>query len=186
MGGPGSGSHYHWWRDGKKTTVGACRSLDACHWSREGSLKPGVLQTGGWAWYTGEAPAKETASIGYEICTLNDRPPWVRLFYTVTSTNERIDYRVLLTTTRPRFGGLRWWFLCPLSLNGRACGRRVRKLYLPPGSHYFGCRHCFNLTYTSTQESHRFDRVYRVLAGNIGMDFHLVKQAMDRIGKDKR
>jgi hypothetical protein len=26
------------------------------------------------------------------------------------------------------------------------------KLYLPPGGRYFGCRHCYGLTYRSCQE----------------------------------
>jgi hypothetical protein len=56
-----------------------------------------------------------------------------------------------IATTRPRFGGLRWWFVCPLTVNGRPCGRRVGKLYLPPAGRYFGCRHCHDLTYTSCQ-----------------------------------
>lgn len=42
-------------------------------------------------------------------------------------------YRVRLTGTPMRFGGVRWWFLCPLS------GRRVAKLYLP-GSCLVGFR----------------------------------------------
>jgi hypothetical protein len=29
------------------------------------------------------------------------------------------------------------------------------------GRKYFGCRHCYNLTYESSKESHRFDRVFR-------------------------
>jgi hypothetical protein len=57
-----------------------------------------------------------------------------------------------LTTTRPRFGGLRWWFVCPLVVNGRPCQRRVGKLYLPPRGRYYGCRHCYDLTYTSCQQ----------------------------------
>ncbi|MCA9947859.1 MAG: hypothetical protein KC449_30465, partial [Anaerolineales bacterium] len=51
------------------------------------------------------------------------------------------------------FGGHRYWFICPLTANGRYCGRRVGKLYLAPGSRYFACRHCQNLTYRSSQES---------------------------------
>src|SRR4051794_34669912 len=39
----------------------------------------------------------------------------------------RITYRVGLTTTRPRYGGERWWFVCP------ATGRRAFKLHLPNG-----------------------------------------------------
>ena len=31
------------------------------------------------------------------------------------------------------------------------CGARVKKLYLPPGTRYFGCRRCHDLTYESVQ-----------------------------------
>jgi hypothetical protein len=43
--------------------------------------------------------------------------------------------------------GKRFYFRCP----GRdePCGRRVGKLYLPPGEASFACRHCWDLTYES-------------------------------------
>ena len=66
-----------------------------------------------------------------------------------------MNYRVELVSTRPHYGGLRWWFLCPLIVAGHACQRRVRKLYLPPGGNYFGCRHCGELNYTSQREADR-------------------------------
>jgi hypothetical protein len=57
---------------------------------------------------------------------------WVRLKYELTDywTGEplEIDDKIFLATSRPPFGGLRWWFVCP-HLN-----RRVRKLYL------WGCK----------------------------------------------
>jgi hypothetical protein len=59
-------------------------------------------------------------------------------------------YQVGLVMTRPHFGGCRWWFLCPLIVNGRPCNRRVAKLYLR--GKYFGCRQCHDLTYTSSQQ----------------------------------
>ena len=59
------------------------------------------------------------------------------------------DMRVVLTATRTSFGVLRWWFLCPILKNGVLCNRRIGKLYLPPGALYFGCRHCYSLTYKS-------------------------------------
>jgi hypothetical protein len=59
---------------------------------------------------------------------------------------------ILVQGTPPHFGGIRWWFTCPCSVDCRACARRVRKLYLPPGARYFGCRHCYDLTYRSVQE----------------------------------
>src|SRR5262249_13398702 len=94
-------------------------------------------------------------SISYEVNTLDPARPFVRLSYTLThaDTKEResLAYRVELTTTRPRFGGVRWWFVCPLVVRACPCERRVGKLYLPPGGRYFGCRHCYDLTYHSTQ-----------------------------------
>jgi len=50
------------------------------------------------------------------------------------------------------FGGVRWWFICLLSYDGVYCGRRVAKLYCPPGGIYYGCRHCYNLSYDSRNE----------------------------------
>jgi len=47
---------------------------------------------------------------------------------------------------------VRYWFICPLSVNGVYCGRRVGTLYLASGGPYFGCRHCYNLTYESRNE----------------------------------
>ncbi len=153
MGGSGSGNHYHWWRHGKKTVVEDCTQLEANRWAREGILKAGVRLSGSWRWVY--RSGREN-SIGYEVLTLGLARPVVRLFYSITraGTEERdaLDYPVRLTTTRPRFGGLRWWFLCPLVVNDRPCGRRVGKLYLPPRGRYFGCRHCHRLTYTSCQE----------------------------------
>jgi hypothetical protein len=151
MGGSGSGNFYHWWRGNKKGTVESCRSLDANRWMREGILTARVHQHGGWNWYN-STTGERTSSIGYEVCTLDLDAPWLRLHYNFTASGVSVDYRVRLATTRPRFGGLRWWFLCPLSCGGRPCGRRVGKLYLPPGGGYFGCRHCHDLTYESAQE----------------------------------
>ena len=149
MGGYGSG---RWGSHSKKDTVEDCRCLDANRWMREGILREGSRQWGGWTWrnaHTGE----KTSSIGYEVDTTDMAYPWVRLYYTFTESQMKIDYRIRLQTTYPHFGGIRWWFTCPLSVNGRACQRRVSKLYLSPGGRYFGCRHCCDLTYTSCQES---------------------------------
>ena len=63
------------------------------------------------------------------------------------------NYTVGAVSTSPTYGGRRWWWLCPLNHRARgACNRRVGKLYLPSGASYFGCRHCYELSYTSAQE----------------------------------
>ena len=89
---------------------------------------------------------------------------WVAMTYTVKGTKEQINYRLNLATTKPLYGGLRWWMVCPLSINGKPCKRRTRRLYLPPGGKYFGCRQCYSLTYTSCQESHKFDSAFNEMA----------------------
>ena len=80
-----------------------------------------------------------------------------RLYYTVTGrkTGEKTeyDYKVGLTTTPCHFGGARYWFICPLTVNNVYCGRRVAKLYKAPAADYFGCRHCHDLSYESRNES---------------------------------
>lgn len=55
--------------------------------------------------------------------------------------------KILLTHTRPNFGGLRWWFHCP------RCKRRVTSLHKPVDASAYLCRHCFDLAYESTQLS---------------------------------
>ena len=85
--------------------------------------------------------------------------PWVRLRYTITSTDEAVDYRIDLQTTRPHFGGLRWWFTCPLVRADRPCRRRCEKLYLAPGGTYYGCRKCY-VSYACQRED-RADRMLR-------------------------
>jgi hypothetical protein len=184
MGGSGSGNHYHWWRGDKKTVVEDCLSIDANRWTREGILKAGVCRTGSWHWTYHDGSG---FTVCYEVDTEDLTRPSVRLWYSwvwrSTQLQESAEYRVRLTATRPRFGGLRWWFVCPLVVNGVACGRRVGNLYLPPSGRYFGCRHCNNLTYASCQESRKYDSFFRRMAGDMGEDFATVKRLMGMIGK---
>jgi len=86
----------------------------------------------------------------------------LRLLYSMKS-GCGLDYPVGLVTTPCHLGGARWWFTCPLAADGRACGRRVRKLYLR-GTH-FGCRRCHGLTYRSCQESD--SRAYALARGGL-------------------
>ena len=76
---------------------------------------------------------------------------------------------VRITTTKPHFGGLRHWFKCPFMRDGVSCSRRVGRLYLPPESGRFGCRHCHHLTYRSSQNHDaRVDRLRRNAALLLG------------------
>ena len=149
MGGCGSGRFYRW---DKKTTVEECRVLDVSRLYREDLLGWDRRWSGSWIW-SDAATGERTSSVGMEIDTTDEWHPWVRLFYRFTQSGQEVDYKIRLQTTRPHFGGYRWWLTCPLVVRGRPCLRRVRKLYIPPSGLYFGCRQCHDLTYKSCQES---------------------------------
>ena len=37
---------------------------------------------------------------------------WLRLHY--RANGEAVDYKVQFVTTKPNYGGHRWWFICPI------------------------------------------------------------------------
>jgi hypothetical protein len=187
MGGSGSGNFYHWWRSSKKATVEDCLSLDANRWMREGILKAGLERWGSWRW---TYHSGSSFSLNYEVQTLDMDNPRVRLSYKWTFDGQgevqSAEYDIRLTTTCPQFGGLRLWFICPLLINDRACNRRVGKLYLPGRAHYFGCRHCYDLTYTSCQESRKYDGLARFFARNLDTDLATAKVLLRDFDKRHR
>jgi hypothetical protein len=130
--------------------------------------------TSGSLWWTRAGDAEPFATIGFEADAVDPAHAWLRLRY--TAHGEPVDYRVRLTTTRPTFGGLRWWFVCPLVRRDGGPPRRVAKLYLPPGQVYFGSREAYGLTYTSCQESH--GRLFRQIAAEIGTSEAAVRRAL--------
>ena len=191
MGGYGSG---RWGGHTKRGLVESCKSIDAGRWAREGIIRAGVRQSGEWEWrntWTGE----KTSAIGYAVDTTDPARPTVRLIYTrtpLTGAKEEVDEPIRLQTTPPHFGGVRWWFTCPLEKQGKPCRRRVRKLYLPPGGKYFGCRHCYDLTYRSAQEHDpredalvkNAERLAALLGSGKLKDLLMGLRAAQRIGVD--
>ena len=160
MGGYGSGLG----RCGnKKDTVEDCLTLNVDKLVRNRVLYSGLHSYGTLTW-TNTAIGKKISSCGYEVNSESPSASWFRLSYTVTRTEEKVDYTIRLTATKPNLGGSRWWFICPLVVNGRTCNRRAGRLYLPPGGKYYGCRICYSLSYTSCQESHKYDSVFKMLA----------------------
>ncbi len=90
----------------------------------------------------------------------------------VVQSKERVESQIQLVATGCNFGGVRWWFLCPLKRKGVRCGRRVEKLFLPSKGfvippRYFGCRQCYELTYASTQTSDR--RVFAAVRSGVDL-----------------
>jgi hypothetical protein len=101
---------------------------------------------------------EKIASIGYRVISEEAMPSAIQLTYTWRDKN--INYLVDLITTPLPWGGHRYWFACPNS----NCHRRAANLYLPPGTPYFACRLCHDLTYKSCQQKGEFDGVFKSLA----------------------
>jgi len=120
------------------------------------------------------------SSIGIEV-DLGAVVPFVRLIYTVTTfysgEKKDYDYKIALTTSPCNYGGLRYWFICPLVISGYSCGRRARRLYHLNG--YFGCRACHRLTYSSQLES--IPARLRAFAISLGAE-----RKMEELGEIKR
>lgn len=144
MGSSGSG---RWNCHRKAPTVERCRVIELAAVTRAG-VPAGTLR-----WFRG---GTETASVGYTLTAAVDDQRSLGLTYRLTDRTtgaaSEIVYRVALERVPIPRGGHKWWGRCPLSVDGRSCGRRVAKLYMPPGASYFGCRTCFRLTYASRQE----------------------------------
>ncbi|MBI2550898.1 hypothetical protein HYV73_00950 [Candidatus Uhrbacteria bacterium] len=107
-------------------------------------------KSGGIRWISGFG---NESSIGF---TVDIQEPFrhIRFNYTRTGWDgekEKMDYRIELTTTPCYFGSKRYWFVCPLSVSGIPCNRRVGILYL--AGKWFGCRKCYDLAYDSQQFS---------------------------------
>lgn len=88
------------------------------------------------------------------IYTTLPNESYLRIYYTITRSGQKIDYKVRLTRTFPRYGGERLWFICP------ATRKRVAKLYLHPGGDIFASRQAYRLSYSSQSET-SYDRAIR-------------------------
>ena len=158
MGGMGSGN---WYRFDKKATVE--ESLALAVWDFRGRMHHGAAGTFTWSWTSGDK-----SSVTY-VVTRGDGGPTVTLCYPWRDS-EDVRIPIRLQSTPTNFGGKRWWFTCPLIVGRVACGRRVGKVYLPPGAKYFGCRKCHDLTYRSCQEAHQTERLFGRLGREMGFD----------------
>jgi hypothetical protein len=168
MGGFGSGRN----RGKYGYTVENCLTIDLNKMFRQKWIVPGKGFSGTLKWPSGD---RETGSIRFES-RMDVDSPYIRIHYTWKKTENR-DYRVYLAVSYPYFGGKRYWFICP------HCDRRIGKLYNPPNSSYFLCRHCQNLTYTSCRESHQYDTLAAKLAADSGLSIEQTKRAIKRLQK---
>ena len=154
-----------------KTTVEQATQLNIFKLKEFGLLTGYAATTLSWKW----SLSGRKSSIG--IC-VDTEELYAKVNYTVTDrdTGKKTDYdyKISLMTTPCNFGGVRYWFGCP------SCGRLVAVLYLAPGNVYFRCRHCYDLSYESRNES-RLGRF-----GNIGYNIVAERKIEELYSQIKR
>lgn len=109
-----------------------------------------------WGWRRGGEP---WAKVAIEMA-LGRGSGQARLLFDVNHASRRTgpqDQRVEIVATPCRFGGVRWWWICPTT------GRRCVMLYLPNGGVRFLSRAAYRLTYQS-QKRTPLDRTHGRLA----------------------
>ena len=140
MGAPGSG--YHSWRRLPRSLVERAFVLDlaALHRLRDVNSTIATGQLVLVARATGEGlPMRYTASF------TDAETPHLELTFRAAG---QVHHQVIsLDVTHPRYGGSRYWLLCPVS------GERTRCLYLPVGATKFASRAVHGLSYRSQSES---------------------------------
>lgn len=124
-------------------------------------------RSGSITWTRGYEWNESKDSISIAVSTQNEDNMYAELDYKTTyyysGDEKKFKYKVPITTTPCKFGGKRYWFICPIHKNGKRCGRRVGTLY--KGGDYFACRHCYELTYASRKVNRKyaFYPIFRIL-----------------------
>jgi hypothetical protein len=165
MGGAGSG-----WggRGSRYLTVEQCYDLDLAELAKVGFFRRRDCKVScPWTWTTrGGHRDGQVTTVQVEIdfrpdpSRYGDAPRFAILYGTRptdgSSPEEALGVRGNMTTTEPRYGGVRYWWECP------QCWRRCRVLYAYPaqGRERFMCRRCQGLRYYVHNESHP-DRLHR-------------------------
>lgn len=132
----------------RKQTVESCLRLDINRLARRGIVRMYAREEGKLTW------SHSGAQVEYLLDT-TDVSRFLTLYYKSVSADKSYCLTIPLTLTTPRFGGERWWFLCPRE----ECGQRVGVLYAHHGE--FACRHCHRLVYESQYAMPHTRRLWR-------------------------
>jgi len=132
----------------RKLRVDQCHRLDLAELRRKGVLDG--LRGNVWA-CTQPLNLTGDSRVHLSLLEAPDGARGMGLVHDDPATGRMIGYLARLTWTPCHFGGGRWWWQCPLVVDGRPCQRRCRILYRPAGASYFACRVCHQLTYRSRQ-----------------------------------
>lgn len=150
MGGYGSGR-----QDGRPIKEEGL-TIDLALMLRNGWIKDGQRGSGTLHW-TVNGERRSSICHAYDL-TFPDHAE-IRLNWRSRRFGDGWEERkqtIRLTYTQPRFGGRRWWMICPVR------GDRIGKLYLPNGGDIFAGRKAWRIAYQSQRNAHR-DRVFERL-----------------------
>jgi hypothetical protein len=136
MGGYYSG-RWHWYT--KKTTVEECHKISIADFNK-GFLNRRFAETG--IVYESET---DDAKYRRVIAKYKGIEP--------SSYPKQTGQHFRLTHTACNYGGWRYWLICP------RCSRRCGKVYKPAYGGSYACRKCHDLSYTTAQQAHQYDRI---------------------------
>jgi hypothetical protein len=136
MGGYGSG------RRSNRPTTDDCITLDLSHLKQLGMPKRDCLSRRVVTW---SCRGQKTA----ELTVVADAyylEPQPFLKFTGYANGQRVDCTVALTSVPMRFGGERWYAVCPMT------GRKCTTLVMPPGRSRFASVKGWDVAYGSLRE----------------------------------
>ncbi len=158
----------------RKTTVEECIQFGVAD-----LLKP--LESSSGAFTAESRDKKRRAWLEYPI-DLEHCEPYVE-FRGPRLTRSSLTQVVYLKSKPARFGGHRWWFICPSKRLDGDCHCFVKFLYLPRNADTFACRHCHNLVHHSAQDPHFDDRYWFFWKRRIphaANDFEIYRKLLER------
>ena len=146
MGGFGSG------RRSYRATTDECIRIRLPDLNRLGMIKRDCMHRRDRTWYLGGKVVAQLTLVSDVDC----REPYPCLKITGHAYGRRVDCLVWLDNQPMRFGGERWYALCP------STGKRCTTLVLPPGKTHFASVGGWGVAYGSQREC-EVQRAYRAI-----------------------
>ena len=144
MGGYGSG------RRSNRPTTDECIQLDLSFLKELDMLQRHCMNRRDLSW---GCRGRKTAQLSV-VADIDCLEPYSCLKITGHANGQRIDCMLFLNSVAMRFGGERWYALCPIT------GRKCSTLVLPPGRSRFASVRGWNVPYGSQREC-EVHRAYR-------------------------
>lgn len=126
-----------------------CRNISIYKLREWGYLGVGCYHQTSIYWTNGMGEKKSDVGVVVDLRAGDDKK--FKISYRIKHDGiddwKYVEQEFRITTTKCNYGGVRCWFECSLINRGEYCGRRSANIYMAPCYNFFGCRHCFNLTY---------------------------------------